>query len=59
MKNDADSTVLYTSEWRGDYIEYTIPETGETILIPTPVYGRNSEGELRPKSDTITAATLA
>ena len=59
MKNDADSTVLYTSEWRGDYIEYTIPETGETILIPQPIYGRNSEGALRPKSDTITAASLA
>lgn len=59
MKNDADSTVLYDSGWRADYIETTIPGSQEPILVAQYVYGRDSEGNPRPKSDVITAVDLA
>ena len=59
MKNDADSTVLYDSGWRADYIETIIPGSQEPILVAQYVYGRDSEGNPRPKSDVITAVDLA
>ena len=53
MRNDADSTVLYTSGWRHDYITVG----GEQVAVYT--YGRDGNGNLVPKSDTILAADLA
>lgn len=53
MKNDTNSTVLYTSAWRHDYI------TVQGEQVPTFTYGRDGRGNLVPKSDTITAADLA
>ena len=52
MKNDTNSTVLYNSGWRREYYD-TVPP------VVKPVYGRNSDGELVPKTDIITAADLA
>lgn len=53
MQNDADSTVLYTSDWRHDYITVE----GQQVAVYT--FGRDGKGNLVPKSDTISAADLA
>ena len=60
MRNDAESTVLYTSEWRhGRETEYVVPETGQVIIIIWDTYGRTVEGKPTPTTDTISAADLA
>jgi hypothetical protein len=59
MQNNADSTVLYESDWRYNYVEVYIPETGQTEKLPVATYGRDSSGNPRPTTDTITAADLA
>ena len=55
MENTSESTVLYDSDWRHDYYPVVDP------LPPMikPVYGRDSNGNPVPKTDTITAAALA
>lgn len=54
MENTVESTVLYTSEWRHDYLD---PSAVPPLIKET--YGRDENGNLVPKTDTITAADLA
>lgn len=56
MENTEESTVLYTSAWRHDYYPVVDPLFPPMIK---PVYGRNENGNLVPKTDTITASDLA
>lgn len=51
MKNDADSTVLYTSEERGRID----PDSGFNVFV----YGKDIYGNPVPVVDTISAADLA
>lgn len=51
MKNDADSTVLYTSEERGRID----PDSGFNVFV----YGKDIYGNPVPVTDTISAADLA
>lgn len=55
MENTAESTVLYDSDWRRDYY----PAIDPLPPMIKPVYGRDSNGNPVPKTDTITAAALA
>ena len=58
MQNDNDSTVLYESDWRFNYIEALDPISGETIRIPVYTFGRDQGGNLIPTTDTISASDL-
>ena len=53
MENTVESTVLYNSGWRHDYITVE----GQQVAVYT--YGRDGYGNPVPKTDTISAADLA
>lgn len=59
MQNDTDSTVLYTSDWRFNYIEAYNPQTQQTERLPVYTFGRDQNGNPIPCTDTISAADLA
>ena len=59
MRNDSASTVLYTSDWRYNYIEAYNPSTGQMERFPVDTFGRDPSGNLVPTTDKITAADLA
>lgn len=53
MENTVESTVLYTGEWRHEYIDPTaVPP------LPKEVYGRDKSGNLIPRTDVISSSDL-